>query len=94
MTIVKIKNPVLRWLAGLGIVTLIIVVTAIIIYALGCIAQKIYPFYLFRDGGSFGTMINGVVALMVFICCIIILAAICIVIYISAKILGEKFFDL
>ncbi len=93
MTIVKIKNPVLRWLVVLGIVTLIIVVTAIIIYALGCIAQKIYPFCLFWDGGSFGTMISGAVALMVFICCIIILAAICIVIYISAEIIGKKFFD-
>ncbi len=90
MTIVKIKNPVLRWLVGLVIVAAIVVVGAIIIYGVGCIAVKI-PFLTFRHfaGNFVGTSMAGLGLLSIVGLAVCMGIAICV----GAYALGQKFFD-
>ncbi|MDP3051893.1 MAG: hypothetical protein Q8N42_00100 [bacterium] len=88
MTIVKIKNRVIRWLVGLVIVAAMAVVAAVILYGFGCIVQKILPSIFRFSGGFFGTLFDGAGALSISACGFIIGAGI----YVGAKALGNKFF--
>ncbi len=96
MTIVKRKNPVLRCLAGLVTVAAMVVVAAIILYALGCIVKKIpfsfFPFNMCRDianMGWFGTISSSGILLGYLFLAIVIIGG-----FIKGtKAIGEKFFD-
>lgn len=94
MTIVKIKNPVLRWLVGLGCFIVLIVITGTILYLVGIIAAKIYPFSFppFATAIEEGIIMTIVVGISFFII-IAIIGLSAIVFGILAKELSNKFFD-
>jgi hypothetical protein len=100
MTIIKIKNPKIRWLAGFGIMAGIIIIgvptAGAIFYLTGYYIARVpftfYPFCMFRDFvdmGWLGTIFAGVYSLVHMGVVAIIIA--CLIA--GAKALGNKFFD-
>ncbi len=95
--IIKIKNPVLRWLAGLVIIAAMVVVTAMICYAVGeGIVKKIpfsfFPFNMCRDIANTGWL--GAIFSGPFLSCYLFVVIMIIYGLIEGiKGLGEKFFD-
>lgn len=87
VTIVKIKNPVLRGLAGFTMFSVGLAALIGVLYALGLVVGLIDPTWL--DYGFGMTVLAGVMAVCL---TVLALAAGC-GIYFGARALGEKFFD-
>ncbi len=93
--IVKVKNPVLRFAAGLAVVGgAIAMLIGGILFGIGKLVEPLYramyPHLYAADGYGFWNAVGS----GCFVVLILIVAAfICFLIYGAAKSLGEKFFD-
>ncbi len=86
MTIVKIKNPVLRWLVGFVVIAIMIVIAMAIFYGIGLVAPFL-PFFI--EDNPFIILWRGLAALAV----VAVAAMIICGMYFGAKELGNEFFD-
>lgn len=82
----KIKNPIWRWLVGLGILLIMIVIAMVICGGIGFIVRNFFPF-IFKGIGFWGNMGNGIATLGIIALAVIIGGFM----YIGAGLIGNVF---
>ncbi len=83
----KIKNLILCWFAGLGILLIMIALAMFLCEGLGFLVRNFFPFSFWRIG-FWGDMANGIAALGIIALAVIIGGFM----YIGSKAIGEALF--